>query len=63
MMTMIPCTNSAAVNGAAMPTALKPNQNARAFMSQCAMAHPNVARKREGSRTTARRDPGRKDPS
>ena len=49
---MTPCRKSAALNGASMPTALNPNQNDNAFMSQNAIAQPKIVTNRRGLRST-----------
>src|SRR6185437_15921378 len=47
-----PCTRSAALNGAVMPTALNASQNATPFKSQCSTAQNNTSRNRPGCVST-----------
>src|ERR1700689_309208 len=49
---MMPWRNSAAVNGAPIPSALNPNQNDSALVSQNRMAQPRIATNRLGLRGT-----------
>ena len=56
LITITPCTSSAAKYDASIPTALKAIQNASAFTIQCATVHRNTAANRDGLRSTLRPD-------